>query len=514
MHRYTHAWITIRAIDRLEAIADQILVSEPEAVDKYNSIYYFVDLIKDKMDLVVEGSWIPDNVIHDNNPGHIWKYEPPLRNVTKYTYKRNGEDYKGCYTEDDDGKRTHFRTDHAVTHSFCFLEAQNTHAFGKYWRKTQGQLVDRIIAVHQTMRDLILFQRDEMLNIVSTLIHKYNNKLEENEAEIIEFLKDPDAMKIYYDEEVDGKFVNREPIISIRNDFRRGRRQDDIYNCMRLFGNHIQKYIELLNSNLFIKGEKVAFPMFFSNDQIALTFFSLGHYISDAHMPLHCDDRSFSSTKCSNIHSTIEETWDKWILKHDIIDELTKNLSETDRGEEFIKYVFGNGEKTWRNFQYPENKTLLRDFDKKLGQEIWIDRPFIPIEDNGWLDLVGTTYASYCLASRLLQFDDCIRAIPEGSKTDYTRDYCGTVEIIKGKKWKSAADEENVEEGLEKYSDEKHPWLNDLRTKIYNYVKEKGGKQQYFKYLSLLILVDAVECTANLWAKTIQDHLRIPYEKV
>ena len=198
MHRYAHAWITLRAIDRLEAIAFQILESEPEAVDSYSSIFYFVDLMREKMGLVVEGSWIPDNVIHDNNPGHIWKYEPPLAKVKEYTYKRNGKDFKGCHIEDDD-KNIHFRTDHANTHSLCFIEAKNTYAFSKYWRKDKGQLVDRIIAVHQMMRDLILFQRDEMLNIASTIIQKYDNKLEENKNEIIEFLKNPNDMKLYYD---------------------------------------------------------------------------------------------------------------------------------------------------------------------------------------------------------------------------------------------------------------------------------------------------------------------------
>ncbi|MHA2401686.1 MAG: hypothetical protein ACXADH_01745 [Candidatus Kariarchaeaceae archaeon] len=514
MHRYMHAWIALRAIDRLDAIADQIQANDPQAVQDYESIRYFVQLLRDKMGLVVEGSWIPDNVIHDNNPGHIWKYEPPLTSPDHdYFYIRNGKRYDGCYVEQANGDRIHYRTDHASTHSLSYIEASNSYAFDKYWRKTLGQLADRTIAVHQMMRDLILFQRDEMLNIVATLVHRYDNELITKKAEVIAFLKDPADMKAYYDEQKDGEYVHRAPIVAIRNRFRMGQRKDDIHVCLQHYGSHIQEHIERLNSQLFLDGKKPVFPMFFTNDQIALTFFSLSHYVADAHMPLHCDGRTFSTDECNNIHYQIENTWDRWLLTTKQIKTLRKNLSETNRCEEFLKIVFGNSERIWNNFTYPQNKKILRDLDTELGNDLWTDRPYVPLEGSGWFDIVGVTYASYCLCSRLLQFDDQVRIIPLGTNTDYSSDYTGSVQTIKGQTWKTSAREDGIEENLDSYPSLRYKPLNELRKKIYQYVKSQGGSQPCFKYLSLLLLIDAVENTARLWAKTITDHLKVPYIK-
>lgn len=55
-----------------------------------------------------------------------------------------------------------------------------------------------------------------------------------------------------------------------------------------------------------------------TSNHIALIFFMLSHYIADAHMPLHCDSRRFSSG--TNIHATIEKEWDDLIRKHYEID--------------------------------------------------------------------------------------------------------------------------------------------------------------------------------------------------
>lgn len=508
-----HAWIAIRAIDRLAAIAEQVKSVTPQDVDSYESIQYFVELLRNRIGLVVEGAWIPDNVIHDNNPAHIWKYEPLLKQPKKiYDSIRDGKPTKGCYVEEN-GKRIYYQMDHASAHSLSYLEAQNAYAFDKFWRKSTGQLADRTIAVHQMMRDLILFQRDEMLNIVASLIHKFPDDMVARKAEVEEFLKDPATLKDFYDKELNGVFINRRPIIDIRNAFRQGKRQDEIRECLSHFGGNIQHHIELLNCLQFMKCEHPVFPMFFSNDEIALIFFSLSHYVADAHMPLHCDSRTFSDSDCNKIHYQIEDAWDRWILKSNQVDSLTKNLSETNRGKEFLSIVFGDDDYVWSNFRYPDNQTILRDFDALLGQDVWVNRKFRPFLGSGWPELVGITYASYCLCSRLLQFDDGIRVVPYGSTVDYQSGYDGTVKPIKGRQWKTSALEDGIEGGLDTFPDDDFQELNDLRKKIFQFVKARGGSQPCFKYLSLLILVDAVENSARLWAKTIIDHLKVPYVK-
>jgi hypothetical protein len=42
------------------------------------------------------------------------------------------------------------------------------------------------------------------------------------------------------------------------------------------------------------------------NNQIALLYFMLAHYVADGHMPLHCDSKKFNDS----IHSGMEEVWD------------------------------------------------------------------------------------------------------------------------------------------------------------------------------------------------------------
>ncbi len=57
----------------------------------------------------------------------------------------------------------------------------------------------------------------------------------------------------------------------------------------------------------------------FSARQIALTFFIVSHYVSDCHMPLHCDFRDYKADKVEGgserrlpkpLHSGIEEVWE------------------------------------------------------------------------------------------------------------------------------------------------------------------------------------------------------------
>ena len=49
-------------------------------------------------------------------------------------------------------------------------------------------------------------------------------------------------------------------------------------------------------------------PVTPTNNQVALWFFMLSHYIADAHVPVHCDSRQFSKGK--NIHGEMEKAWD------------------------------------------------------------------------------------------------------------------------------------------------------------------------------------------------------------
>ncbi|MBN1927017.1 MAG: hypothetical protein JW798_14385 [Prolixibacteraceae bacterium] len=56
------------------------------------------------------------------------------------------------------------------------------------------------------------------------------------------------------------------------------------------------------------ESEEKGSPISPNDHHIATIFFMLSHYIADAHMPLHCDDRPFSSF--DDIHAHIEKEWD------------------------------------------------------------------------------------------------------------------------------------------------------------------------------------------------------------
>lgn len=52
----------------------------------------------------------------------------------------------------------------------------------------------------------------------------------------------------------------------------------------------------------------------FNDDQITLYFLMLSHYLADAHVPPHSDERDFYGP--STIHPDMEDFWDKEILKY------------------------------------------------------------------------------------------------------------------------------------------------------------------------------------------------------
>ena len=60
-------------------------------------------------------------------------------------------------------------------------------------------------------------------------------------------------------------------------------------------------------------------PVSPTDNQIALLLFMLSHYIADAHMPFHCDSRSFSEG--ADLHGYIEGEWDEMIRRYYQIDE-------------------------------------------------------------------------------------------------------------------------------------------------------------------------------------------------
>ncbi len=105
--------------------------------------------------------------------------------------------------------------------------------------------------------------------------------------------------------------------------------------------------------------EKKGSPVAPTSNQLALILFMLSHYVADAHMPLHCDNRDFSAGW--NFHRKIEEEWDKEIKQFYPIDEQNERFYYTQDG-------------------YPKNESennpaYLSSFLKKVGDTL-ADREF------------------------------------------------------------------------------------------------------------------------------------------
>ena len=505
MKRYTHAWIALHAIDRLGKLAAGILqngervanerklkasketdpgkkekIEEEIAedlrieTDKYDSIKNLQALLRDpeKIKLVVQGTWIPDNVIADNREGHIWKYEPPLLK----------------------GESRRFRKDHAKTESLCYEEAQNTYAWNKPWRKLSGFLADRCEAVHQTVRDMFLFQENEMYKLAATIIIRFGDDFLSKQNDVKTFLSDPDAVKKFYDNK------GRKAVVDFRNLIGKNESVDNrIRDCIQLYRTEIKNQITKSNCANFSNGQSSFFPMYFTDDQIILMLFTLSHYLSDAHMPLHADSREFSGKECGDVHGAVEEEWEKWIISKANQTNLKDMLSETERAQKFIDINFDEKDPNWGNFQYP-NKSLLKKFDEELGKAIWEDREIELYQSSSlWGEAVGITYASYCLASRLLAFNDKTRTVPKGSKEKYCQDFENVAEVSK-KDWSKAIDSQRNVRPSDK---------SPIRRQIYDFALAQGGENVDFNYLSLLLLVDSVDCVAKVWGKIVKDHLDV-----
>jgi hypothetical protein len=61
-----------------------------------------------------------------------------------------------------------------------------------------------------------------------------------------------------------------------------------------------------IKHNVAVKQKNPGAAIIPTNNEIALSFFMLAHYVADAHMPLHCDSRKFRNS----IHGHIEAYWE------------------------------------------------------------------------------------------------------------------------------------------------------------------------------------------------------------
>lgn len=144
-------------------------------------------------------------------------------------------------------------------------------------------------------------------------------------------------------------------------------------------------------------------PIMFSDNQIALNFLMLGHYIADAHVPPHCDRRDFYGPP--KIHPDMEKFWDKEIEKYYVIDKKKEVFDLDVNGNPELKNPTDNSfkdsilhkalmrleKRTWN----PSHKSVLGKGNK-----------------NHWDYTVGVCFVSYLVSTWF---------IPEASNVEYAK---------------------------------------------------------------------------------------------
>lgn len=126
-----------------------------------------------------------------------------------------------------------------------------------------------------------------------------------------------------------------------------------------------------------------------TDNHIAQLLFMLSHYVADAHMPLHCDSRSFSSG--ADIHGHIEKQWEKAVEERCRIDVLNQRFIYDAGG-----YPLCDAQQTT-----PDNGSVLSRVETELD-----NRPFRIgwAGDNGnvWDFITAVCQHSYLAAYALI----------------------------------------------------------------------------------------------------------------
>jgi len=166
-------------------------------------------------------------------------------------------------------------------------------------------------------------------------------------------------------------------------------------------------------------------PISPTNNHIATRLFMLSHYVADAHMPLHCDGRSFSSG--SDIHAKMEDQWDKEIRKHFSLDRLNDRFfynpegyplrTRTDYSQSFLSRVNDGLATRPISIEYGGTNNNVRTYMLAVCQNSYlISYAFFPlgfdetnVNTQNWKSLPGQAL-DFELLSEVI-FNDAIDAI-------------------------------------------------------------------------------------------------------
>lgn len=124
-------------------------------------------------------------------------------------------------------------------------------------------------------------------------------------------------------------------------------------------------------------------PISPTDNHIAALFFMLSHYIADAHMPLHCDARSFSDK--DDIHAQMEKKWDDAIRECYDLDLDNERFFYDPEGYPLKK-------KNDKVIDWLESEIITRKFTTNYGKD----------NNNTWDFMKAITQYSYLTAYKMI----------------------------------------------------------------------------------------------------------------
>jgi len=157
----------------------------------------------------------------------------------------------------------------------------------------------------------------------------------------------------------------------------------------------------------------------FSPRQIALMFFILAHYITDAHMPLHCDlrdcDMSTLRQLPDKLHPSIEELWESYFP------EKNKLMLHEYLTESIEKVVSSLPDGSIIQIERDDKYRLTPTISKTVGDE--------------WREMVNVTRTSYAVSRKWIDApfkdaDDLVAAKSEEFKDVTNRIFHDAVESV------------------------------------------------------------------------------------
>jgi len=137
----------------------------------------------------------------------------------------------------------------------------------------------------------------------------------------------------------------------------------------------------------------------FNNSQVAVMFLMLSHYVCDAHVPPHCDNRDFYTP--SKIHPDLEGFWEHQIRKYYRVSTKTRQLILDENQNLQI-------DTTRRSF----TNSILHKCDEILQASKWDN---MNQAGQNWRDFLGNTNKNlwdYLVAVCLVSFHMSLKMFP------------------------------------------------------------------------------------------------------